>query len=104
MTAPTHDVPGQRSRPQHGPDRTEGNARLTALTGMVLLVLFAAEIVTEILGVRTVLTTHVVIGYLLAPPAAPAGAWSSTTAAIRITSDAAPRPRTCASWVPSSSC
>lgn len=45
-----------------------GNARLTAVTGMVLLVLFASELVTEILGVRNVLTTHVVIGYLLAPP------------------------------------
>jgi hypothetical protein len=68
MTAPTHGVPGQRSRPERGADPTEGNARLTALTGVVLLVLFAAEIVTEILGVRNVLTAHVVIGYLLAPP------------------------------------
>jgi hypothetical protein len=30
--------------------------------------LFAAEIVTAILGVRNVLTAHLVIGYLLAPP------------------------------------
>jgi hypothetical protein len=49
-------------------DATAGNARLTAVAGMVLLVLFAAELVTEILGVRNVLTAHVVIGYLLAPP------------------------------------
>jgi hypothetical protein len=47
---------------------TEGNSHLTALTGVVLLLLFAAEIVTEILGVRNVLGAHVVIGYLLAPP------------------------------------
>lgn len=47
---------------------TEGNSRLTALSGVVLLLLFAAEIVTEVLGVRNVLTAHVVIGYLLAPP------------------------------------
>lgn len=45
-----------------------GNAQLTAVAGMVLLVLFAAELVTGMLGVRNVLTTHVVIGYLLAPP------------------------------------
>lgn len=49
-------------------DPTERNSRLTALTGVVLLVLFAAEITTEVLGVRTVLTAHVVIGHLLAPP------------------------------------
>ena len=42
--------------------------RLTALTGVVLLGLFAADIVTVVLGVRNVLTAHVVIGYLLVPP------------------------------------
>ncbi|MBR7825095.1 hypothetical protein KDK95_02165 [Actinospica sp. MGRD01-02] len=68
MTTPTHSGPGQLARPEHSADPTEGNARLTALTGVLLLVLFAAEIVTEILGVRNVLTAHVVIGYLLAPP------------------------------------
>jgi hypothetical protein len=68
MTAPMPGVPTRRSQPEHGADPTEGNSRLTALTGVVLLVLFACEIVTEILGVRNVLTVHVVIGYLLAPP------------------------------------
>lgn len=47
---------------------TEGNSRLTALTGVLLLLLFVAEIVTVILGVRSVLSVHVVIGYLLTPP------------------------------------
>ncbi|MEY9862056.1 hypothetical protein ABH935_007700 [Catenulispora sp. GAS73] len=45
-----------------------GNARLTAATGLILLVLFAAEIVTDLLGVANVLTAHVVIGLMLTPP------------------------------------
>ena len=44
-----------------------GNERLTALTGMVLLVLFAAEGVT-ILSVRQLLTLHFFIGMLLIGP------------------------------------
>lgn len=44
-----------------------GNARLTALTGLVLLALFTAEIVTVILGVSSVLTAHVAIGLALTP-------------------------------------
>ena len=45
----------------------EGNARLTGLTGMVLLVLFAAEGFT-ILAVRQMLTLHFFVGMLLAGP------------------------------------
>jgi hypothetical protein len=45
----------------------EGNARLTGLAGMVLLVLFAAEGFT-ILAVRQMLTLHFFIGMLLAGP------------------------------------
>jgi len=45
----------------------EGNERLTALTGMVLLVLFAAEGVT-ILSIRRLLTLHFFIGMLLIGP------------------------------------
>jgi hypothetical protein len=45
----------------------EGNERLTALTGMVLLVLFAAEGFT-ILGVRQMLTLHFFLGMLLVGP------------------------------------
>ena len=45
-----------------------GNARLTAWTGLVLLVLAAAELVT-LLNVGTLISWHVVIGTLLIPPA-----------------------------------
>ncbi|MDT5025119.1 MAG: hypothetical protein QOE61_1545 [Micromonosporaceae bacterium] len=45
-----------------------GNARLTAWTGVLLLVLFIAELVT-LLDVRQLVSWHVVIGVLLVPPA-----------------------------------
>lgn len=45
-----------------------GNARLTAWTGLVLLVLFGAELVT-LLDVRGLISWHLVIGALLVPPA-----------------------------------
>ncbi len=45
-----------------------GNARLTAWTGLVLLLLFGAELVT-LLGVRQMITWHLAIGALLIPPA-----------------------------------
>jgi uncharacterized membrane protein YhaH (DUF805 family) len=45
-----------------------GNARLTAWTGLVLLVLFLAELVT-LLDVNGLITWHVVLGVLLIPPA-----------------------------------
>lgn len=45
-----------------------GNARLTAAAGLILLVLFAAEIFTDLLGVANVLTAHVIIGLMLTPP------------------------------------
>jgi hypothetical protein len=44
-----------------------GNGRLTALTGLTLLALFTAEIVTVILRVSSVLTAHVAIGLAIAP-------------------------------------
>jgi hypothetical protein len=43
------------------------NARLTAATGLVLLVLLAAEIVTVVVGPRSVLTVHIAIGLVLVP-------------------------------------
>jgi hypothetical protein len=45
-----------------------GNARLTAWTGIVLLVLFLAELVT-LLDVRGLISWHVALGVLLIPPA-----------------------------------
>jgi hypothetical protein len=46
-----------------------GNERLTAMTGFVLLVLFAAEGVT-ILRVHQLLTVHFFVGMLLVGPVA----------------------------------
>jgi hypothetical protein len=48
---------------------TEGNARLTATTAVVLLGLFAVEGVT-ILFLRPLLSLHVFVGMLLIPPVA----------------------------------
>jgi hypothetical protein len=45
-----------------------GNARLTAWTGLLLLALIVAELVT-LLDVRGLITWHLVIGVLLVPPA-----------------------------------
>lgn len=67
---PLADVDGG---PPAGPDAADdaggpaGNTRLTAATGMVLLVLLAVEGVT-ILSVRQMLTLHVVVGSLLLGP------------------------------------
>jgi hypothetical protein len=47
----------------------EGNARLTATTAVVLLVLLAIEGVT-ILSIRPLLSVHVFVGMLLIPPVA----------------------------------
>lgn len=45
-----------------------GNARLTAWTGLVLLVLFLAEMVT-LLDVRGLISWHLALGVVLIPPA-----------------------------------
>lgn len=45
-----------------------GNARLTAWTGLILLVLIAAELIT-LLDVRQLISWHVALGVLLIPPA-----------------------------------
>lgn len=45
-----------------------GNARLTAWTGLVLLVLFVAELVT-LLDVRGLISWHLALGVALVPPA-----------------------------------
>lgn len=54
-------------RAERIPDGAEGNERLTALTGALLLVLFAAEGVT-ILSLRSLLYWHYFIGLLLIGP------------------------------------
>jgi hypothetical protein len=49
---------------------TESNARLTVDAALVLLVLFAVQIATVLIGVRAHLALHVVIGLILVPPLA----------------------------------
>ena len=46
------------------------NARVTAMTGLVLLVLSAAELLTLLLGLQRFLSWHVFIGLVLLPPIA----------------------------------
>jgi len=56
--------------PRHGPARSggaEGNERLTAMTGAVLLILLAVECYT-ILRIGRLLTLHVFLGMLLLGP------------------------------------
>ena len=54
---------------QHEEDPSvAGNARLTGTTGAILLLLFCVEVATVVMGVRGVLTLHVMIGLLLVPP------------------------------------
>jgi hypothetical protein len=57
----------QRGRADSATGGAEGNERLTGLTGVVLLGLFAAEGFT-ILAVRQMLTPHFFIGMLLIGP------------------------------------
>ncbi len=59
-------------RPHEGEDRAigpgvEGNTRLTALTGLVLLVLLFVEGIT-VVNVRGLLSMHVFVGLVLIPP------------------------------------
>lgn len=75
LRALTHDLLAQATGRAHRPDAAlaggggpAGNARLTAWTGLVLLVLFAAELVT-LLDVRGLISWHFAIGVLLIPPA-----------------------------------
>jgi hypothetical protein len=58
------DARGHEPGDGHG---TDGNERLTALTGTLLVVLLAAEGFT-ILALHNLLTAHVFIGVLLIPP------------------------------------
>jgi hypothetical protein len=45
-----------------------GNARLTAWTGLILLILFGAELLT-LVDVRSLISWHVLVGVVLIPPA-----------------------------------
>ena len=61
---PAPKAPEDRAAARDGP---EANARLTAATAAVLLVLLAAEGVT-VLRIHRLLAAHVFIGMLLIPP------------------------------------
>lgn len=65
----TPDLDSGASRHQHGRRRRSplGNTRLTALTGTVLLLLFAVQGFT-LLSVRQFITIHVFVGLLLIGP------------------------------------
>jgi hypothetical protein len=52
------------------PDAVEANARLTGSMGAALLVVFAAEGLTILFGVRSNLSAHVFLGVLAVPPIA----------------------------------
>jgi len=70
MTASVRSSATGARRPSHRRETTggaDGNERLTAATGAVLLVLFAAEGAT-ILAVRQLLTLHFFLGMLLIGP------------------------------------
>jgi hypothetical protein len=71
LVAAAGEATGQERRRDPVLPRTggpAGNARLTAWTGLLLFVLFAAELVT-LLEVRRLISWHVVLGVLLIPPA-----------------------------------
>jgi hypothetical protein len=57
---------GARTADTHGLGGTTGNARLTALTAIVLLVLLAVEGAT-LLSLQTFLSWHIFVGMLLVP-------------------------------------
>ena len=65
---PGHSLIGMNTHRIQGRSGVEANACLTAMTGIVLLLLFIAEIATVLIGARSVLTLHVTLGLLLVPP------------------------------------
>ncbi len=71
MSAAVSNPGGGAARHSSSPDRTgraDGNERLTAAAGAVLLVLFAVEGFT-LLGIHRMLTLHFFVGMLLIGPA-----------------------------------
>lgn len=60
--------PGRAPARGAGSASVAANARLTATTAAVHLLLFLTELATVVYGVRGALTVHVAVGLLLAPP------------------------------------
>ena len=69
---------GSSAQPRQALDGTEGNRRLTATTGMLLILLLAVEGVT-ILRIRQLIAVHVFVGLLLVLPVA----WKMATTGYR---------------------
>ena len=67
LSRATARVRSRRRDRTGGPD---GNERLTGSTAAILFVLLAAEGLTIVGGIRTLLSAHVFIGMLLIPPVA----------------------------------
>jgi hypothetical protein len=67
VTRPTRTSRAARARPAF--TRADGNARLTAMTGLVLLVLLPVEGLT-LLSLHTLLSVHMLVGVALIPPVA----------------------------------
>lgn len=54
--------------PSPARELAEGNARMTAATAVILLVLSVIQVGTAVAGVQAHLTLHVIVGLLLVPP------------------------------------
>ncbi len=68
LTVPASPGAKLRRRPRQDPG-VEANARLTGVTAVVLLVLFAVEGLTVLrISTRPMLTAHIVVGMVLVPP------------------------------------
>jgi hypothetical protein len=63
------EQPALRRAALTGKRNPDGNARLTGISASFVLPLILVEVVTVILGVKSVITVHVVIGLILLGPA-----------------------------------
>lgn len=60
----------EESRPANSPEREnpDGNERLTAAVGLVLIVLTLIELATVLFGLGQFMSLHVFVGFVLIPP------------------------------------
>jgi hypothetical protein len=66
---PPEETPALRRAALPGKRNPDGNSRLTGISAGFVLPLFLVEVVTVVLGVKSVITLHVVIGLILLGPA-----------------------------------
>lgn len=57
----------ERAAPATRVGRVEANARLTGTLGVILLILMIVEVITDLLGVQSVLTLHATVGFVATP-------------------------------------